>query len=77
VLSVPIGEKETSEAEFSFEDSLRKMLVLAGISLVDAVVAAHDDTYASLDSIIERPEIKFVQGLVVQVGRHCLATYAK
>lgn len=62
------GEKATRWKRTYFQDPADELRVLAGLRLVDFVVAAHDGTYTSVDGLGEWPEVELVHRAVVNVG---------
>lgn len=52
---------------------VEQIAVLASLRIVDQIVAAHDRSNPSLDSICKRPDIKFMECLIIDVRRSRLS----
>lgn len=48
---------------------VQQITVLTGLRIIDEIVAAHDGSHTSLDSICKGPNVELVQSLVIDVGR--------
>jgi hypothetical protein len=64
------------ESEFGLQKTIQSLAVLTAIGVVDAIVRAHDGGTAGQNSILERPEVQLVHGLVINVGRDCRDIHA-
>jgi hypothetical protein len=58
------------EAQLSLQQAVERLAVLACIGVVQTVIRAHDIGSTGKDSILERPQVELVNGLVVDVGRY-------
>jgi hypothetical protein len=72
VLSLPITHNKALESQFVLQEVVEKLRILAGIRVVDLVVRAHDGAYTSADRISEWPQVEFVHGNIVDIGRDSL-----
>ena len=60
------------EVQFSLEDPVDQLVVLACPCPVDLVVRAHERGNTSLDRVGEGPKVQLVEGAVVDIGAHGL-----
>lgn len=72
VLRAPVAHNETLEAKLRFQDIVQQLRVLTRIRIVGLVVRAHYSADPSAHGVGERPDVKLVEGLVVNVGRERL-----
>ena len=70
--SVPVEQDESLKLELLFQNSIEHLAVVAAVRSIDALIRAHDRGYTSVDTVDERPEVKLVEGLVVNVRRNGL-----
>ncbi|TKW55497.1 hypothetical protein CTA1_6920 [Colletotrichum tanaceti] len=64
----PVGHDVAVKGQLRLEHVVQQGRVLAGVRLVQAVVAAHDARDAGADGVGKGPEVQLVQGAVVHVG---------
>lgn len=69
MLRIPVQQHKPFKLELCLQQAIHEPAVLAGVCAVDAVVRTHDGANTSFDAVHERPEVEFVQGLVVDIGR--------
>lgn len=60
---------EALEIKLAFQKAIDRLAVLTAIRAVDAIVAAHHRSDASVYSVLERPQVHFMHCLIVDVGR--------
>ena len=68
MLSTPIAHDETLESKLVLQQVVKRVRVLAGVAVVDLVVAAHDARSPCADSICEWPQVELVKCHIINVG---------
>ena len=64
----PIGHDIALEIELVLENSIEYLRVLAAITVIKTIVAAHDAGDSGVYRIRKRPEIELVKSFIVDVG---------
>lgn len=66
---VPVEHDEAQEAEFSFEQIIERIAVLAAVVSIDALVGARERGNARSLDVGKRPKVRFAHGLSNRISR--------
>jgi hypothetical protein len=60
------------KAQLSLQQSVEELAVLAAVGIVYTVIRTHQISSTGKNSVLEGPQVEFVHGFVIDIGRNRL-----